>query len=1469
MSRINRIRIVNLNYNNNAIRIDDELFELGSENTLLSLRNGGGKSVLVQMLSAPFVRKRYRDTSERPFASYFTTNQPTFIMVEWALDHEGGYVLTGLMVRKNQAMKDEEVGDELEIISFVHEYGCENEQDIKHLPIMIQADNQKKLKGFNVCRQLFESYKQDKSLKFDYYDLNNQVRSRAYFTKLEEFQIYSKEWESIIKKVNLKESGLSELFKEAKDEKGLTEKWFLDAIENKMNKDQNRIKEFERLLNNYVSQYKKNQESFKKKEGILSFLEMTLPLFELEKSLQLNEEESMQFETQIAHLIQILGLLVQEANNSQEELEGKLQDLSNQIHRLKHEEQSLYLYELEDEREQIKLDLKKQNRILEQLVERLELTKKQKRIYEAASRYLSYKKASEDVQRFENELMVAKQSNEELLPRKQDLGYTLHQMYEDLIEKEEQSLNQIRIQLEDIIQKQKELKIQLNLKQTDLLEYTKQKATAIGIVHQFDEYESRFVKKYQEILNRNLEGYYEPLFLETKRQLIQEDINSTQQMRVKSLKLEQQKQEEVHELTRLLEDSNRDVGEINSRIEVSKKEFDELQHQLEIRKSMLSYIAFSEDRIFETESILEAFEMKKKMAGERLKHFEREYDQQMMEYQKLESGQVLELPKEIEDRLVDEDIHYVLGMEWLKRNGWSTLDNQMMVKQNPFIPYSLILTQAELMKLKQVSLELFTSFPVPILIRENLELQKEGIEPNAILMFGNLHFYVLFNDELLDEDRLNQLLLLKKREIAKIEESIKTQQNFLSTYDEKIGELKYQKLSLTYYENCKKRLADFLTQKVELDALIIKTQEAREQVNEQIKHLAIDISDLTKKFDLLERKKVDFDDFAHEYENYVEVKNKLNEFETLIEICEREREDLEVERTALDEKQEMFKDQQREVNNQLQATRMVLAKFSHYVDGTFIEKDMEDLLAEYDAITNQMGEKIKRGEADLIQAKERFEWEESQLHLLTTRYNLVDGDYNQVLYDVYAENQILSQLDRCKVEFENQKQQLNNLNQLLKVNEVRIQNGYREMKNQLNEDEVLPKSEVTKRDFKLLISQVKHTEAMLNTSLKEIREKLDVLKREQASLAEFDLFKSESIEVIDSKYVTYDEKQWREVRGILVRDYKAQLKEIDKIKHEISDEVNKLSRLSLFEDDFFRLPLERLAYAKHNTDAFFEQYDTFSQVFEKMLHQLAINIAQIDKEKATVVGLLLDYVRDVHKYLGIIDQNSSIQIRGKSIKMLRIKLSDWGQQVALYELRMNDFIDQMTMRCLEIMEQNQNIEEFIGSQITTKQLYDRIVGTSNVEIRLYKIEENREYQISWEQVSKNSGGEGFLSAFVILSSLLSFMRRDETDLFLTYEEGKVLIMDNPFAQTNAAHLLKPLMDLAKKSNTQLICLSGLGGESIYSRFENIYSLSVVPSSFKKGYSYLKSHHVKGEVEPHLIMPSRIYVEDAIQESLLF
>ena len=156
-----------------------------------------------------------------------------------------------------------------------------------------------------------------------------------------------------------------------------------------------------------------------------------------------------------------------------------------------------------------------------------------------------------------------------------------------------------------------------------------------------------------------------------------------------------------------------------------------------------------------------------------------------------------------------------------------------------------------------------------------------------------------------------------------------------------------------------------------------------------------------------------------------------------------------------------------------------------------------------------------------------------------------------------------------------------------------------------------------------------------------------------------------------------------------------------------------------------------------------------------------------------------------------------------------------------------------------------------------------MVGIDNVRIQLYKIESQRELQISWSEVARNSGGEGFLSAFIILSSLLQYMRRDQTDIFADRNEGKVLVMDNPFAQTNAPHLLKPMMELARKNNTQLICLTGLGGESIYNCFDNIYVLKLA-KSVMSNVQYLKGEHISGK-EPEIISTARIKVGNGSEQ----
>ena len=54
------------------------------------------------------------------------------------------------------------------------------------------------------------------------------------------------------------------------------------------------------------------------------------------------------------------------------------------------------------------------------------------------------------------------------------------------------------------------------------------------------------------------------------------------------------------------------------------------------------------------------------------------------------------------------------------------------------------------------------------------------------------------------------------------------------------------------------------------------------------------------------------------------------------------------------------------------------------------------------------------------------------------------------------------------------------------------------------------------------------------------------------------------------------------------------------------------------------------------------------------------------------------------------------------------------------------------------------------------------------------------------------------------------------------------------------------MNIAKKSNTQFICLSGLGGEPIYNRFDNIDVLNLISPHLKNKTKYLRSEHKKGK-----------------------
>ena len=308
MSKINAVRFINLNYNNNAIKINDECMQFNGKSTLLSLRNGGGKTVLVQMMTAPFVHRGKQKTKDRPFESYFTTAKPSFILVEWLLDGGAGYVLTGLMIRKNQEISEEKT-DALEIMAIISEYKEPCMYDIYHLPVVEKNENTMKLKSYHSCKKLFEEYKRDRKNAFFCYDMSSPAQSRQYFYKLQEYQINYKEWETIIRKVNVKESGLSELFSDCRTEKELVEKWFLEAVESKLNKDENQIKKFQESLQKYAGKYKNIKEQLKRRDTIQKFKEEAVEIQAGAEEFLSREQEREEQEKLIAAFIEELNIL--------------------------------------------------------------------------------------------------------------------------------------------------------------------------------------------------------------------------------------------------------------------------------------------------------------------------------------------------------------------------------------------------------------------------------------------------------------------------------------------------------------------------------------------------------------------------------------------------------------------------------------------------------------------------------------------------------------------------------------------------------------------------------------------------------------------------------------------------------------------------------------------------------------------------------------------------------------------------------------------------------------------------------------------------------------------------------------------------------------------------------------------------------------------------------------------------------
>ena len=1540
MSKINAVRFINLNYNNNAMKINDECMQFNGKSTLLSLRNGGGKTVLVQMMTAPFVHRGKQKTKDRPFESYFTTAKPSFILVEWVLDGGAGYVLTGLMVRKNQEISEEKT-DALEMMAIISEYKKPCLQDIHHLPVVEQNEKTMKLKSYNSCKKLFEDYKKDKKSSFFCYDMSSPAQSRQYFYKLMEYQINYKEWETIIRKVNVKESGLSELFSDCRTEKELVEKWFLEAVESKLNKEENKVKNFQEILEKYAGKYKNIKEQLKRRDAIQKFKEAAEEIKINAEDFLAKEEEKAEQEQAIAAFIERLNVLYEEAEREREQQEEERKELQEELEFLKYEQLSCEFYEKNREKSnhvsnREMIDLEK-----ESLLRKREKIQKKVHVFLCAKQQEMVDEDKREWEIRKEKSAIVRTKEENLEPERNTISGQLCGYYEQQLsdnKEKQEAIKSQKLQIKENISKQRDVLVEYREKTKKI---TEKKGSFRSLVRVYDNIEVKYNSDYKESLSRNVLGLYEAGMLDIKQEMYEKEQKKSIQENKEQKEKSENTSEEIHKKERVIEEKREKYFQKDGEIKQAEEEKKGYEQEIEERKDILKYLELPEEKLFAREEILHKAQIKIQELDSRRRTLEKKEDALQKEYRLLVSGRVMELPDNLKEEFEKLDIPIVYGMEWLKKNGFTEKKNKEIVSNNPFLPYALILTRQELKKLSERNGETYTSFPVPIIERENLESIKLDMTQSFVKM-QNIHFYILFNENFLDEEKMQIMIDQKQKDITAIQEIIQICKNEYEDYFHRFDVIKSQTVTEENWDKIQKKLQKLEKEKENIFQDIRQEKDSLQTLKKKFETLQKNLRELQRKIEFQTARLHTFKELRAAYIEYEENNKKLQEYEKEEERLENHQRLTEEKIGQLEEtyrelsgqENNLFREEEniqnscqkfaayREINrnantdgilsidslssidstsnkkvisgiNQNLNTISAIEDTLSVKDGSGVNKNSnvntvldidtisdtgnvsiirvllsdEEVLrleARYEAITADISQELKELELEEEKALTRYNKSSEELEELCQKYNLKKSECQNIIYDKREQIHQEAELEDYDKKIERKANLLNEEDKKIGILISQLEGISKQILSECGKETPLEEEKISQKDLESAKNHTKYQLSELERKITFSEKEIQKYRENLTALSEYNNFSTEKEIHFEQDFKKMSEKELRDFKGMLIRDYNDIIRCVQKCREALAQTLNKIARQEVFQDASYKTPLENMLKVCDDAAKVLRQLNITIESYDSLMRQLEVDISLVETEKKNVTELLKDYIQNIHKNLEKIGRNSTIKVREKSIKMLKVILPVWEDNEKLYSLRLSDFVDEITEEGIRLFENNENAQEYIGRKVTSKNLYDTVVGTGNVQIQLYKIEEQREQQISWSQVAKNSGGEGFLSAFVILSSLLDYMRKDDSDIFMDKNEGKVLLMDNPFAQTNAEHLLKPLMNLADKTNTQLICLTGLGGESIYNRFDNIYVLNLIDAHLRNGIQYLRPEHKKGEeVKVETILPTHIEVEEML------
>lgn len=1460
MPGINKVRIINFHYNNNRERYGDETYEMAPYSTKIHAANGFGKSVLNQVIMAPFVTASKRDRKDRPFISFFPAKQPSYVLVEWLLEN-GDLLITGALYVRQEEMRDDKTETKLIAIHFVGEYtpGCPYSLD--KIPLVTKKEDGAVVPvSFSTARTMVAEYSRTYGKRFCGYDMDREAT--AYWNRLKSYGISRPIWESIIQPVNLEEESLSKFFSNSGTTHAFMRDWIIRIANEKLNENEDHYGLLRKGISDYIAnfiEYKEEYQTCKDYEQYKTALENEmLPCLE---TWEQTESKRRTVAVKLILLKESLSTLEKEAEKTKENIEAELQVLAekkakaqygilSEEYYLKKKEAELVAKEAEEIRlraEEIKAQIDKTDNELTTIS-----------IYESLRDLDSIKAECEEIKA---EIEAKEKDEQEIVEQKRILGEDLNRYYkaeeEKLKKKEETSLI-----------KTKEIKEKLNVIEEEIEdlsgripEQEKELRKIQGRIDRYDAREKAYTEEYRSSLSRNMitETYPDEV-LEAERRTVSDAIQKAEK-ELSSLKTETKTaMEEADRLKQEINTVNQNIIATEAKKENCRVQNENLTTILDRRTDDLKYIDLEEADIYDDERITKRF--KEKIAEKDsmimdLHNKSLEYEKTINEMKGILNGEPLSIPPALINEMRNAGIPTAtVGMKILSDTATGEEVRLRYLENHPELPFSVVIVRSELERLRNFRGSIRPRYAIPVVIRDELEQAS-----------GNTLLYTDFDERLLDRQSVQKMAEEAMESLKAASEQAKAAKKDRDTYSSRLSVFQANPVTKAEAETVRRKLKETKEHLEKLYEEKKLTENKKEEtdtlvrtLSEKIPAFTEAVAETSRREDRLNALIKDYDAYIKDLQEKAAQDDAIGKLRSLLQACSSNRDVLTAEKMDEEEELHLIRLHFRELSPSI-------VRFSEYKNDSktavLTHEDAEKYLARYNALDRnssselaRLQERLNRKKSDMTSRRKNID---ISLHAAgqdeaTVRSYRYLPERRQTLYENKEELQ-----NRYKTEEKKYRTADNKETQLKTIANEKLKQIKKETNNDapmemaavtaINPKAALEEAETSIREKKATAEKTEKKISIYKTIHDNISSSLDIpdIKPSEADTLDFDPSQLDDAK-LRGVHQDLRSEFWSADRGSI----KAQ-GDAEKLLEEIGERPYakqmrcEATRYTLRNE--IRIAVEpAIGYARTLIDRLSGMVEAVKHVTEKDAEERRIHADR-----------LYSYIRSIYKNINRIDKRSTIEMEGVRRKMFEIRQPAWDDEEAIFRAKCMELVSRITEQSADIMDPVER-EKIITGLLQPASLYDDIIGIDNTKISLYKVEENRITKQVWKEVVKNSGGEGTLSAFIVLSNFMNFLTTDPEDIFADNKSHKhVLLLDNPFSKMTAKHLIQPFFAMARQTGTQLIIVSGVKEEDVNEPFERIYTLEKCIRG-NKGLVYTRS------VEDNLFEPSDV-VHSEINEYL--